>query len=51
MCGGLVFIVGGVFVGYVLMGVKIEYLVVVLFMVVLGGLLFVKLMMFEIEKL
>lgn len=44
MVGGFVLIVGLVMVGYVGMGVELKYLLVVSFMVVLGGLLMVKIM-------
>lgn len=51
MVGGLVLIVGLVMVGYVGMGVDFKYLLVVSFMVVLGGLFMVKIMLLEISKL
>lgn len=42
MCVGMVSVVGFVLVGYVSMGIFLFYLIVVLFMFVFGGLLFVK---------
>lgn len=49
MVSGMVLVVGLVLVGYVGFGVKMEYLFVVLFMVVLGGLLFGKLLFLIVE--
>lgn len=49
MMGGLVLVVGGILVGYVFLGVELNYLIVVVFMFVFVGFLMVKIMLLEIE--
>lgn len=51
ICSGMVFIVGLMMIGYVGMGVLIDYLLVVLLMVILGGILFVCIFSLVIEFL
>lgn len=51
ICSGMVFIVGLMMIGYVGMGVLIDYLLVVLLMVISGGILFVCIFSLVIEFL
>lgn len=46
---GLVIVMGVIFIGYVGLGISLDYLIFVVFMVVFGGLFMVKILVFEIE--
>ncbi|TAG09089.1 MAG: NupC/NupG family nucleoside CNT transporter [Verrucomicrobia bacterium] len=50
MVGGLASVAGSILAGYVLLGVKIEYLIAASFMAAPGGLLFAKLLIPETER-